>query len=664
MPLHLCSRLTSLWSRTQRTKSTSVSSDDLMATALRRCLSTTDIVLLGIGHMVGSGAYVITSTVAKNVAGPAIALSYVLSGLAAFLCALCYAEFSGRFPKCGSAYSYTYIALGELWAFVVGWNMILENVIGIAAVSRAVSAYLDSTIGGEIKNATNSVLAPVLGGGHSELTSHMDLLSGLIAIATALFLTAGMRVTTVVNNVFSLVNIAAILIIITVGGYFANLANWTAVPGGFMPFGWKGVFAGSASCFYAFIGFDSIATSGEEAKDPQKSIPIATFISMAFATFSYVGVSVVLTLMLPYTAIDDESGLPMALGAHGATWAKMAVIVGACCGMATVLIGTIYSLTRIVYAMSEDGLLFPWMGEVNAKTAIPLKAMFAFTSLGMWLGVFVDMTTLVEFMSIGTLIAYTTVSASIIVVRYQKSPSAGEGGGHHGTAATGTSAAASVLAANIEADEAAAAAAAASGAEDAGEEEKLLQQSEHLSSGPSTSIRSAFADVVNSKVLLSSLDRFFHDSLISVAVFLIVLLTVLLCLTCKLFNKGVDDKLVAFLLSLLATFLILVVWIVAKHEQNGEPLRYKVPFVPFLPVLSILFNVALIVNLNWLTWMRFIVWMVIGFTIYFAYGIKHSKAQYGSELSININTNKADIKNWGSMDVSDANEDEVSVMTQ
>lgn len=142
-------------------------------------------------------------------------------------------------------------------------------------------------------------------------------------------------------------------------------------------------------------------------------------------------------------------------------------------------------------------------------------------------------------MSIGTLIAYTTVSASIIVVRYQKSPSAGEGGGHHGTAATGTSAAASVLAANIEADEAAAAAAAAaSGAEDAGEEEKLLQQSEHLSGGgPSTSIRSAFADVVNSKVLLSSLDRFFHDSLISVAVFLIVLLTVLLCLTCKLFNK-------------------------------------------------------------------------------------------------------------------------------
>lgn len=145
--------------------------------------------------------------------------------------------------------------------------------------------------------------------------------------------------------------------------------------------------------------------------------------------------------------------------------------------------------------------------------------------------------------------------------------------------------------------------------------------------------------------------------------------------------QGVDDKLVAFLLSLIGTFLCLVVWIVHKHEQNAEPLRYKVPFVPFLPVFSIFFNVALIVNLNWLTWMRFIVWMILGFTIYFAYGkkklvlnkfrlltylflsgIKHSKAQYGSELSVNIN--KSDIKNWGSMDVSDANEDEVSVMTQ
>lgn len=256
------------------------------------------------------------------------------------------------------------------------------------------AAYLDSTIGGEIKNATNSLVLPVLG---PEVTGHMDLLSGLVAISVALFLTVGMRVTTVVNNVFSLVNIAAIVIIIAVGGYFADLGNWATAKdgsGGFMPFGWKGVFAGSASCFYAFIGFDSIATSGEEAKDPQKSIPIATFVSMAFATFSYVGVSVVLTLMMPYNLIDDESGLPTALGLHGATWAKMAVIVGACCGMVTVLIGTIYSLTRIVYAMSEDGLLFGWMGEVNAKTQIPLKAMFAFTSMGMWLGVFVDMTTL------------------------------------------------------------------------------------------------------------------------------------------------------------------------------------------------------------------------------------------------------------------------------
>lgn len=153
--------------------------------------------------------------------------------------------------------------------------------------------------------------------------------------------------------------------------------------------------------FIAFIGFDSIASSGEEAKDPQRSIPLATFISMTFATISYVGVSAVLTLMVPYNEIVAESGLPDALGAHGAFWAKFVVIVGACCGMVTVLIGTMYSLTRIVYAMADDGLLFSWMGSVNQRTQIPLMAMYFFASLGACLALFLDITTLVEMMSIG-----------------------------------------------------------------------------------------------------------------------------------------------------------------------------------------------------------------------------------------------------------------------
>lgn len=186
-----------------------------------------------------------------------------------------------------------------------------------------------------------------------------------------------------------------------------------------MPYGWKGVFAASASCFYAFIGFDAIATSGEEAQDPQRSIPIATMISMAFVTLAYVGVSSVLTLMVPYDQINDESGLPDALGLHGAGWAKILVIAGACCGMTCVLIGTMYSLTRIVYAMADDGLLFAWMSKINEKTQIPLKATYCFALCAALLALTLDITTLVEMMSIGTLLAYLVVSASVIVVRYQ-----------------------------------------------------------------------------------------------------------------------------------------------------------------------------------------------------------------------------------------------------
>ena len=478
---------------------------------------------------------------------------------------------------------------------------ILENVIGIAAVSRACSAYLDSIIGGEIKNYTKEVASPIFG---ENITNHMDLMAGLIAVGFAIFLTCGMRVTTYINNTCSIINIAAILIIILIGGYFSDLANWTKVPNGFMPYGWKGVFAGSASCFYAYIGFDSIATSGEEAKDPQRSIPIATFVSMVFATFSYVGVSVVLTLMVPYTQIADESGLPDALGIYGATWAKFAVIIGACCGMATVLIGTIYSLTRIVYAMSDDGLLFPWMSIVNAKTQIPLQAMFFFTGFGVILGIFLDITTLVEMMSIGTLIAYLVVSASTIVVRYKKSED------NEIEQITNINTEQEDYNLNIIENE----------------EEKLLgsQESNYAS------IKNVLGDVMNHKVIIANLNRYFHDSLISICVFTIVVLTTLFCLTFKLFNKvilvkyynfprltyiffkDVDDKVVAFLLSLISTLLVITVWVVYMHEQRGENLRYKVPFVPLLPVLSIFFNVSLIVNLNSLTWMRFIFWMIIG----------------------------------------------------
>ena len=374
----------------------------------------------------------------------------------------------------------------------------------------------------------------------------MDIMSGLIAIGFTIFLTTGMKTTTYINNTFSIINMIVIIIIIIVGGYYSDFSNWQNDHGGFMPFGWKGVFAGSASCFYAYIGFDSIATSGEEARDPQRSIPIATFIAMIIASISYVGVSSVLTLMFPFDQISEESGLPDALGAHGANWAKFAVIIGACCGMATVLIGTIYSLTRIVYAMADDGLLFPWMGYVNSKSQIPLMAMFFFTGFGVIMAIFMDITTLVEMMSIGTLIAYLVVSASVIVVRYRRPPN--------------------IVQLNIEDDNVVGASDATqqqqqSETKKISEHERLLDDNDDDDDGNIRNpLQDTFKRLFNKNIVLASLNNYFHDSLIPICVLSIVILSVLFCLTCKLFQKvcfvfkNIVDKLIPIFLFISSLF--------------------------------------------------------------------------------------------------------------
>ncbi|KAL3227564.1 hypothetical protein MRX96_024113 [Rhipicephalus microplus] len=363
---------------------------DHMQTSLKRCLTTFDITLLGIGHMMGSGIYVLTPSVAKNIAGPALIVSYMVAGIASLLAALAYAEFGVRFPRAGSAYSYSYFSVGEFWAFFVGWNVVLENVIGISAVARACSAYIDSLTHGAIKGAIMNTTGELPG---PYLSPYPDFLAlGIIAVYVA-FMSVGVQATSWLNNILCCVNIFVLFIIIGVGGYYADFDNWTNPETGGL-------------C--------------EEAKNPQRSLPIATFISMTVVTVLYVAVSAVLTLMVNYKDIVPDSGLPDALETKGAIWAKIVVIIGALCGMSTVLIGTLYALTRIAYAMADDGLIMHLFGTVNKRTKIPLIAMYVFSALAGLLAVILDIETLVEMMSIGTLFAYLVVSGGIIIFRVAK----------------------------------------------------------------------------------------------------------------------------------------------------------------------------------------------------------------------------------------------------
>uniref|UniRef100_A0A3B1JKR5 Solute carrier family 7 member 4 n=1 Tax=Astyanax mexicanus TaxID=7994 RepID=A0A3B1JKR5_ASTMX len=314
--------------------------DDVMATSLKRCLSTLDLALLGVGGMVGSGLYVLTGTVAKDTAGPAVVLSFLIAGIASLMAALCYAEFGARVPKTGSAYMFTYVSY----------------MIGGAAVARAWSGYLDSIFNHRIQNFTES---HVMRWDVPFLAHYPDLLAAGILVVASIFISFGVRVSSWLNHIFSAVSMVVITFILVFGFMLADPANWSAQEGGFAPYGLSGVMAGTATCFYAFVGFDVIAASSEEARDPQKAIPIATAISLALAATAYILVSTVLTLMVPWHTLDPNSALSDAFFRRGYSWAGFIVAVGSICAMNTVLLSNLFSLPRIVYAMSEDGLFFP-----------------------------------------------------------------------------------------------------------------------------------------------------------------------------------------------------------------------------------------------------------------------------------------------------------------
>nr|CAD7205820.1 unnamed protein product [Timema douglasi] len=654
---HVVSDLSSKMNRTKKL------GGDILETPLNRCLNTFDITLLvvdrpipvaslhdvtvllvallamgrdcpsSIGHMVGAGIYVLTGTVAKDLAGPGIVLSFLLAGLTSLLAALCYAEFGTRIPKAGSAYVYTYISIGEFWAFVIGWNIILEHMIGAASVARAWSGYIDSLLGGAISNITVTHVGEL----HEQLLGrYPDFLAFAACIVYACLLGIGVKGSAIFNSFFTMINLAVMVFVIVMGFYYARPENWTS-GGGFLPFGFSGVIAGAATCFYAFVGFDSIATSSEEAITPTVSIPLATLTSMLVVTIGYILVSAALTLMVPYWSLNVGAALPEAFGSIGLTWAKYVVSVGALCGMTTTLFGSLFSLPRCLYAMAADGLLFSFLGSVNQKTQLPLVNLAISGVSSALLALVFDLEKLVEFMSIGTLLAYTIVSASVIILRYRP-PSPEE---------------AAILAVGGGTDDSS-----QSGGELPSPQSDIM---EFLSAGK---LRSSYrwmdmvvgrcepGAAVSGAVLVFTcfsgglcIHLHFSSQDMQEGVWWAVLLTLFFVISlagCKshVFFKPPDHGRVSE-----HSLLIMV-----AHEQNTTGLRFKVPLVPFIPALSIFFNVDLMVHLNALTWVRFIIWMAVGMLVYFLYGIHHSKeSDQVSSYSVLMTSSEAGKEKWGAM---------------
>ncbi|MGR2679323.1 MULTISPECIES: amino acid permease [Chromobacterium] len=378
---------------------------------LRKELSAFDLTMLGIGAIIGTGIFVLTGTGA-TVAGPGLVLSFVISAFACGFAALCYAEFASMLPVSGSTYTYAYATLGEMIAWIIGWDLLLEYLLASSAVSVGWSGYFQSLLSG-----FGVTLPEYLTAAAGSLPGKQTLFN-LPAFCVAMVITAllafGIKESKRVNNVVVLIKVGVVLLFIGIGVWHVKPVNWQPA----LPFGFSGVFHGAAIVFFSFIGFDAVTCAAEEVKNPAKDIPRGVIWSLGVCSLLYVVVAAIMTGIVPYMQFAGvDHPVSLALQVAKLDWFAGFVDLGAILGMMTVILVMTYGQTRILFAMSRDGLLPKIFSEVNPKYGTPYKATWLIGTIIALLAGFVPLHTLAELVNIGTLAAFTLIALSVIVLR-------------------------------------------------------------------------------------------------------------------------------------------------------------------------------------------------------------------------------------------------------
>ncbi len=386
-----------------------VDADPHRDTGLHRSLTAFDLTLLGVGSIIGAGIFVLTGIAAATKAGPAIVLSYVVAGLACGFTALAYAELAGMLGGAGSAYSYAYNSFGEIIAWLVGWNLILEYGASVSAVAVAWSGYVGNVLTAAGLSLPEAFMhAPAEGG-------IVNLPALLIIVILGGLLIIGVKDSARVNNVIAFIKIGAILVFVVAALPHVEPANWTP----FTPFGWSGIFSGASLIFFAYIGFDAISTAGEEARNPGRDMPIAILSSLAVCTVIYIVVSGLLTAIAPYQTLNVSSPVAEALLNVGVRWGGAVVAAGAIAGLTSVMLVQYYGQTRIFLAMARDGLISPAFSTVHQQRRTPVKSIvICGVAMAIAAG-FMPLTIIAEIVNIGTLFAFVFVCGGVIALRRQ-----------------------------------------------------------------------------------------------------------------------------------------------------------------------------------------------------------------------------------------------------
>ena len=391
---------------------------------LKKCLSAFDLTLLGIGAIIGTGIFVLTGVAAATTSGPAVVISFIVAGVACAFAALAYAELSSSVGGSGSAYGYSYAAFGELIAWIIGWDLILEYGVAVAAVANGWSGYFNNalaTVGVAIPEAlTKGPFA--VGPDKMPDPGIVNLPAVIIILMLMVMLCVGVRESAKLNMGMVFVKLLAIVIFVGVAIFHVNPDNWTP----FAPFGWFGydelgkpigILAGASVVFFAYVGFDAVSTAVEEAHEPKRDIPIGILASLGFCTVIYIVVSGLLTGVMPYTELNVSSPVAFALQELGIKWATALVGAGVIFGLTTVMLVLYYALTRVIFAMSNDGLMPMIFGRVNGKTHTPIHStIFCGVIMAVMAG-FIPLGALAELVNIGTLTAFILVCLGVIVLR-------------------------------------------------------------------------------------------------------------------------------------------------------------------------------------------------------------------------------------------------------
>ncbi|HET6393467.1 MAG TPA: amino acid permease [Blastococcus sp.] len=397
---------------------------------LRKHLSGLDLAVFGVGVIIGTGIFVLTGEVAKTTAGPAVAISFVVAGVVCGLAAVCYAEFASTVPVAGSAYTFSYATLGEFIAWIIGWDLVLELALGAATVSVGWSGYLNQLLGDLGIPLPESIAGE---------TARFNIPAIFIALLMTGVLILGIKLSSRVTSVIVAIKVAIVLMVIVVGVFYVKAANyspfvppaepsetgsgWTApliqTLFGFAPsnFGVGGILAGAAIVFFAFIGFDIVATAAEETKDPRKDLPRGIIGSLVVCTVLYVGVSLVVVGMQNYTELSSEAPLADAFRSVGLPFFSGLISVGALAGLTSVVMILMLGQSRVLFAMSRDRLLPPKLAAVHPKYGTPYRITLITGAVVAVLAGLVPLGTLAELVNIGTLFAFVLVSIGVIVLR-------------------------------------------------------------------------------------------------------------------------------------------------------------------------------------------------------------------------------------------------------